>query len=105
MGFLQSWKISRVTPVYKRGSHSLPANYHLISVLSVLSSSFERAILPQLRRRLLRFIPPEQFGFVPGAGVPDAGVLLADEIASALEDREELHIVSVDLRGAFDRFW
>ena len=94
-----------MTPVYKRGSHSLPVNYRPISVLSVLSSSFERAILPQLRGRLLRFIPPEQFGFVPGAGVPDAGVLLADEIASALEDREELRIVSLDLRGVFDRIW
>ena len=94
-----------MTPVYKRGSHSLPANYRLISVLSVLSSSFERATLPQLRRRLFQFIPPEQFGFVPGAGVPDAGVLLVDEIASTLEDREELRIVSLDLRGAFDRVW
>ena len=94
-----------MTPVHKRGSRSLPANYRPISVLSVLSSSFERTILPQLHRRLLRFIPPEQFGFVPGAGVPDAGVLLADEIASALEDREELRIVSLDLRGTFDRVW
>ena len=33
--------------------------------------------------------------------VPDAGVLLA----SALEDREELRIVSLDLHGAFDRVW
>ena len=74
-------------------------------MLSVLSSSFERAILPQLRRRLLRFVPPEQFGFVPGAGVPDVGVLLADKIASALEDREELRIVSLDLRDAFDGVW
>ena len=103
--FPQSWKISRVTPVHKRGSCSLPANYRPISVLSVLSSSFERAILPQLRRGHLWFILPEQFGFVPGAGIPDAGVLLADEIASALEDREELRIVSLDLRGAFDRIW
>ena len=99
----QSWKTSRVTPVHKRGSRSLPANYRPISVLSVLSSSFERAILPQLRRRLLQFIPPEQFGFVPGSGVSDAGILLADEIASALNDREELRVVSLDLRGAFDR--
>ena len=38
-------------------------------------------------------------------GVPDAGVLLADEIASALEDRKELRIVSLDLRGAFERVW
>ena len=92
-------------PVHKRGSRSLPANYRPISVLSVLSSSFERAILPQLRRRLLQFIPPEQFGFVPGSGVSDAGILLADEIASTLNDREELRVVSLDLRGAFDRVW
>ena len=40
-----------------------------------------------------------------GSGVPDAGILLADEMASALNDREELRVVSLDLHGAFDRVW
>ena len=46
-----------------------------------------------------------QFGFAPGSGVSDAGILLADEIASTLNDREELRVVSLDLCGAFDRVW
>jgi hypothetical protein len=48
-------------------------------------------------------MPDEQFGFVPGTGTADVGVILADEIAAALEAQEELRIVALDIRGAFDR--
>ena len=33
------------------------------------------------------------------------GVILADEIAAALEAQEELRIVALDIRGAFDLVW
>ena len=33
------------------------------------------------------------------------GVILADEIAAALEAQEELRTVALDIRGAFDHVW
>lgn len=60
---------------------------------------FERVLLPQLRKQLLQYIPDEQFGFVPNIGTADVGVVITDEIATALEAREELRIVALDLMG------
>ena len=74
-------------------------------MLSSPSLTFERVLLPQLRNRLLPFIPDEQFGFIPGSGTPDVGIIIADKIATALEAHEELRIVAFDIKGAFDRVW
>ena len=58
-----------------------------------------------MRKRLLQYIPDEQFGFVPNTGTADVGVAIADEIAIALEAREELRGAALDLKGAFHRVW
>ena len=71
----QSWKVARVTPIHKRGPSTSPSNYRPISVLPTLSTTFERELLPQLSRRLLQYIPEEQFGLVPNTGTADGLVL------------------------------
>ena len=42
--FPNSWKISRITPVYKKGALSDPSNYKPIAVLPTLSRVFELRI-------------------------------------------------------------
>ena len=42
---------------------------------------------------------------MPNTGTADVGVVIADEAATALEAREELRVVALDLKGAFDRVW
>ena len=74
-------------------------------MLPTLSTTFERVLLPQLSRRLLQYIPEEQFGFVPNTGTADVGIAIADQIATTLEARDELRVVALDFRGAFDRVW
>ena len=71
--FSQAWKVGRVTPIHKKGPTTSPSNYRPISVLPTLSNTFERVLLPQLRKRLLQYIPDEQFGFVPNSGTADVG--------------------------------
>ena len=74
-------------------------------MLPTLSTTFERVLLPQLSRRLLQYIPEEQFGFVPNTGTADVGIAIADQIATTLEARDELRVVALDFRGAFNRVW
>ena len=69
----------------QEGPTSSPSNYRPISVLPTLSTTFERVLLPQLRKRLLQYIPDEQFGFMPNTDTADVGVVIADEVATALE--------------------
>ena len=82
--FPSSWKISRITPVYKKGTRSDPTNYRPIAVLPTLSRVFEQLLISQLQRRILPFIPSEQFGFLAGSSTSDAGISLASTIASAI---------------------
>ncbi|CAM9912894.1 unnamed protein product, partial [Heterosigma akashiwo] len=46
--FPRSWKVARVTPVYKKKDASLPENYRPISVLPTLATTFERVLMKQL---------------------------------------------------------
>ena len=50
--FPVSWKIARVTPIYKEGEKSEKSNYRPISVLPVLSRLFEKLIYDQLYQYL-----------------------------------------------------
>ena len=104
--FPSSWKVSRITPVYKRrGSVTDPRFYRPIAVLPTLSMVFERVIYSQLYRHNSPYIPSTQFGFVRGTGAQDCGAALAFTAIQALERRQECRIVSLDIRGAFDSVW
>ena len=51
----------------------------------------------------MRFVPQSQFGFVKGCGTTDYGSALSFKIHDVLEQRDEILIVSLDVKGAFDR--
>ncbi|CAM9758002.1 unnamed protein product, partial [Heterosigma akashiwo] len=50
-------------------------------------------------------IPEEQFGFIPDTGTLDAGAVLADQIAQALQAKKDVRLVALDFKGAFDKVW
>jgi hypothetical protein len=103
--FPTSWKVARVTPVYKKEDANLPKNYRPISVLPTLATTFERVLMPQLASFLIEHIPSNQFGFLPDTGTLDVGVILADQISRALEARKDVRLVALDFQGAFDKVW
>ena len=103
--FPTSWKISRVTPVFKKGSRTDPTCYRPITVLPALSRVFEKLLVTQLRRHIDLHIPREQFGFMRGSSTSDAGVLLASTITTAINQRAEARLVALDIKGAFDSVW
>ena len=82
--FPTSWKIRRVTPVFKKGSRTDPTCYRPIAVLPALLCVFEKLLVTQFRRRIDPHIPREQFGFMKGSSTSDAGVLLASTITTAI---------------------
>ena len=46
--FPDSWKIARVTPIFKDGDRTEKSNYRPISVLPVISRLFEKLVFDQL---------------------------------------------------------
>ena len=49
------------------------------------------------------FIYQNQYGFVKGTGAQDCGVALALIATQALNNRQECCIVSLGIKGAFDK--
>ena len=68
------WKISHVTPVFKKGSRSNPMCSLPIAVLPTLSQIFEKLLVTQLRWHIDFYILRVQFGFMKDSSTSDAGV-------------------------------
>ena len=50
--FPDSWKIARVTPIYKNGDRADKSNYRPISVLPVISRLFEKLVTNQVYQHM-----------------------------------------------------
>jgi hypothetical protein len=100
-----TWKDGRVTALHKRASVLLAENYRPVTVLKNLSLVFETVIDDQFDRWTSRFIPQSQFGFVKGCGTTDYGSAMSFKIHDELNRRNEILIVSLDVKGTFDRVW
>ena len=104
--FPKSWEVARVTPVFKhKGSAADPAFYRLVSVMPTLALLFERVISSQMYNFITPFIPQNQYGIMKGTGAQDCGETIAFIATQALNCRQELRIVSLDIKGAFDKIW
>jgi len=102
--FPNSLKNSTVTPVYKAGIDTNVSNYRPISVLPTLSKIFEKCMCSRLMSYVEKrnIICPEQFGFQKGKGTVDAVLDFVGRIYRALDDRNHVVSMFVDLRKAFD---
>ena len=103
--FPSRWKHGRITPLHKRDSLFEYSNYRPLQVLENMSIACEDIVDPQLTKWLLNFTPSSQFCFITGCGTIDYGKMLSLRIQCVLEARGEGIMVSLDVKGAFDRCW
>jgi len=65
----------------------------------------EDCIEPQFDKWMAYFTPDCQFGFVKGSGTDDYGAGITMTMLVHLDSRGEGILVSLDVKGAFDRVW
>jgi hypothetical protein len=99
-----SWKIAKVTPLFKKGSLSDPNNYRPISILPSLAKIFERHIHTHFMAYLNNnnLLCKEQSGFRSFHSCQTALTSLVDEWASAIDNNKLVGILLIDFRKAFD---
>ena len=102
--FHVSWKIARVTPIYKEGEKSERSNYRPISVLTVLSRLFKKLIYDQLYQYLERggFLTSNQSGFRALHSSATCLLKCTDDWYSAMDEGLLTGLISIDLKKAFD---
>ena len=102
--FPESLKRAKVIVLYKGGSRSDPANYRPISLLSVFSKIFEKAMLSRLLSFLdvKNFFHDFQFGFRANHSTEHACASLLNFIHSAIDFGLIPAALFLDVRKAFD---
>ena len=101
--FPESLKLSKITPIYKKGRVFLE-NYRPISLLPTISKIFERVIHDQLCDYFNsnNLLVAQQYGFRPQHSTEYAAVKLVDHTSSEMENQKIPTAVFIDLSKAFD---
>ena len=100
--FPACWRQANVTPIPKGPPSSSVANYHQISITSVLSKVFERLASVCLGL-FMKHRGVLQFAYRKGLGTCDALLCMSQTLQSALESGREARIVQIDFSAGFDR--
>ena len=97
-------KISKITPVHKKGSKSLIENYRPISILSNLSKIFESIICSRLQNYFSteNLLSERQYGFRAGKNTELAVFNLLFKVLPAIESKKFALCLFLDYSACFD---
>ena len=100
----QQLKMSKIIPVYKQGSKKDCNNYRPISLLSYIDKILETAVHSRLSNYLknINFLCSNQFGFRTNHSTELALLSLMNRIYKAVDSKEYVLLLSIDLRKAFE---
>ena len=98
------WKLSRVVPIFKKGSRYVPLNYRPVSLTSVTCKCLERIIAKNLYNYLEEhdILSEHQFGFRAGRSTMDQMILVYNEISIWLDEGNAVDLILFDFAKAFD---
>ena len=102
--FPDSFKTSKIVPLFKKGDHGLLTNYRPISLLPTISKVFERVIYDQMYLYFNNnnLLADEQFGFRKNYSTEYAAIKLVDHISNEMESGKTPVTLFIDLSKAFD---
>ena len=105
--FPGQWKTATVIPIHKRESKADPSKYRPISLLCIISKVMESVVDKQLQNHLLQnnLLSSRQFGFRPVHSTGDLLTILSQNWNATLDKGEEVCVIVLDIKAAFDKVW
>ena len=102
--FPETFKKSKIIPLYKKGDSSLLSNYRPISLLPTISKVFERIIYNQLYQYFNdnELLAEQQYGFRAQHSTEYAAIKLFDHISKEMDSGNTPTALYIDLSKAFD---
>jgi len=101
--FPSIWKISSVTPVFKKGNKSNVENYRPISGLVQIGKLLEKLVLAQVIKPINNTLDNSQHGFRPERSTLTCNLSLQNFILNAFKDKCQIDVIYTDFAKAFDR--
>lgn len=102
--FPELLKISKVTPIFKKGNKLDPANYRPVSLVPIIAKVFEHLLFQQVYTyfEVNKLFTRSQFGFRKSLCTIDAIKALVSKIQEVFENRGFAWVTFCDLSKAFD---
>ena len=98
------WKKANVSPIFKKGDRSNPANYRPISLTSVCSKPLEHILHSQIMKHLDQhnILSDQQHGFRKRRSTESQLLLTLQDLSLALDKGEQVDATLLDFSKAFD---
>ena len=99
------WKEADVSPIFKKGDKSDPANYRPISLTCVLCKVLEHKVASNLTKHLTNsnILFELQHGFRENRSCETQLVMLVDEISKSMQMGKQTDLILLDFSKAFDK--
>ena len=99
------WRLSAVCPIYKKKDPAVYTNYRPISLLDVLSKTFETHIARHITKGICNngYLPDAQYGFRAKHSCSDLAYTVIGKAILTTNQRQAYHLLQTDIAGAFDR--
>ena len=101
--FLDRWKFSTITPIFKSGHKHEIENYRGISKLMVIPKLFEAIVKTKIYEKVKNSISPYQHGCVAGRSTTTNLVLFTNYLINSVQKGSQIDVVYTDFSKAFDR--
>jgi hypothetical protein len=101
----EDWRRANVTPIYKKGMKSDPANYRPVSLTSVCCKMLESIVRDEIVEHLTTngLIEDSQHGFVKGRSCATNLIEFLDHLTGILEGGGAADAIFLDFAKAFDK--
>ena len=98
------WQKANVTPIFKTGNRSDPANYRPVSLTSIPCKMLEHIIHTNIMRHLEQYkvLNDEQHGFRRGRSCETQLALSVNDLAKVLGRQSQADVVIMDFSKTFD---
>ena len=99
------WKCANVTPVFKKGNKSNPANYRPISLTSTVCKILESILRDEIMNHLLsnNLIRSSQHGFMEKKSCLTNLLHCMEEVTKILDEGDSVDVLYLDFAKAFDK--
>lgn len=101
--FPDLWKLSKVTPIFKKGDNTDITNYRPITIICNFSKLLEIILYDPLYAHVNNCLLPEQHGFISGRSTVTNLVIKTQYISEVLDQRGQVDVIYTDFSKAFDK--
>lgn len=103
----RSWTQGRIFPLFKTGDTADPNNYRAITLLSVISKTFEAILADRLYAKADsdNLLEEAQGGFRVKRGCRDQILVLTETLEMCRSERRPAFVAFLDVRKAYDTVW